>query len=474
MSLSLLIARLLLAVVFSVAGIAKVLNLDGAQKSMAAFGAPRPLVSPLALLLPLMEIVFAAALIPSASAWWAAIGVLLLLMLFIAAISVNLALGRRPDCHCFGQLHTSPIGWKTLVRNSVLALVAGFVIWRGAENAASFSVAWIGLSRFETAVLGVAIAMALLAAFQIWSLVHVLRQNGRLLLRLEALETRAGAPGERAPAGLPVNTRAPDFSLDNLQGESITLEGASKPGKPLLLFFSDSACDACDAALPELAQWQSELAEKISIIPISTGSVEANRAKVKKYNVRNLLLQTKREVAEAFRIEATPGAVLIRDRLIAGPVASGIDAIRTLVARATLPPSVKKGDVAPSLPLPDFKGNLVNLGNLRGRRTLLLFWNPSCGFCQQMLEDVKAWERNRAEDAPELLVISAGAPEASRGQGFQARVLLDPYFSASQVFNSGGTPSAVMLDEHGIVASEVAVGAPEVLELAGRTAMARR
>ena len=130
-------------------------------------------------------------------------------MLFIGAIGINLARGRRPDCHCFGQLHASPVGWKTIVRNSALAALAAFVIWRGPDNLVSVSIVWSGLSRSESAFLGLAIALAVLAAFQMWSLIHVLRQNGRLLLRLESLEARMGAPPEAAPAGLPVNTPAP-------------------------------------------------------------------------------------------------------------------------------------------------------------------------------------------------------------------------------------------------------------------------
>ena len=121
MTVSLLIARLLLAVVFAIAGAAKLFNVDGARKSMADFGIPGPLVSPMARLLPLMELLLAVALIPVISAWWAAIGVLIMLLLFIGAIGINLARGRRPDCHCFGQLHASPVGWKTIVRNSALA-----------------------------------------------------------------------------------------------------------------------------------------------------------------------------------------------------------------------------------------------------------------------------------------------------------------------------------------------------------------
>ncbi len=111
-------------------------------------------------------------------------------------------------------------------------------------------------------------------------------------------------------------------------------------------------------------------------------------------------------------------------------------------------------------------GETVDLSALRGRR-LVLFWNPSCGFCQQMLPDVKTWERNHPQDAPELLVISTGSPDANREQGFRSPVLLDPNFGAGRVFGAEGTPSAVVLDEEGRVSSEVGVGAEAVFALAG-------
>ena len=165
-------------------------------------------------------------------------------------------------------------------------------------------------------------------------------------------------------------------------------------------------------------------------------------------------------------MEATPSAVLVKEGRIESSLAVGTDAIRGLVARATLPDPVNTGDPVPSLRLPDLSGELMDIAQIQNRRTLMLFWNPSCGFCQQMLDDIKRWEDNPQDGAPELLVISAGAFEENRKQGFRSRVLLDPYYAASQVFNSGGTPSAVLV-EHGRVASGVAVGAEAVLELAG-------
>ena len=51
--------------------------------------------------------------------------------------------------------------------------------------------------------------------------------------------------------------------------------------------------------------------------------------------------------------------------------------------------------------------------------------------------------------------------------GLNSPVVLDQQFSVGQAFGVGGTPSAVLVDVEGRIASEVAVGAPAVLELAG-------
>src|SRR5262249_19202517 len=161
MHVILLMTRLLLAMTFAVASIGKLTDRAGSRQSMLDFGAPGFLAGLLSWLLPLAELGCAIALVPLASAWWGAGGVLVLLLLFIAAISISLARGRRPDCRCFGQLHSSPVGWKTLARNAVLAGMAAFVVWQGPENP--------GLSLlivFQSAVPAFVIAIAGLAVFQ--------------------------------------------------------------------------------------------------------------------------------------------------------------------------------------------------------------------------------------------------------------------------------------------------------------------
>jgi thiol-disulfide isomerase/thioredoxin len=117
--------------------------------------------------------------------------------------------------------------------------------------------------------------------------------------------------------------------------------------------------------------------------------------------------------------------------------------------------------------LPDLEGKIVELADFRGQDTLVLFWNPGCGFCQQMLPDLKEWESDAPEDAPRLVVVAAGSEEANKEMGLTSPVLLDQQFAVGRSFGASGTPSALLVDSEGKVASEVAVGAPAVLELAG-------
>src|SRR5579884_2835420 len=385
MSMFLLISRIALALVFGIAGIGKIADPSGSRRSLAGFGVPRVLVNPLVWLLPVAEIGCAMALIPVASAWYGALGVMVLLIGFTAAIGTSLIRGRRPDCHCFGQLHSEPVGWKTLVRNIVLACISGCVVVAGRDNPGAGIFSWSHrMNPGSSAISGLVIAIAALAIFELWALIHLLRQNGRLMLRLDAVEARLAASAEPPAPGLPVDTEAPAFSLPNLIGHTVTLEALEQRGKPIVLFFTEPGCGACDTALPELSQWQRDYRNVLSIVPVSRGDVAENRAKSAKYGLEDVLLQVDREVAEAYKSEGTPGAVLIRRGRIDAPLAVGLESIRALVARAALPDTVHNGDVVPSIKLPDLSGKLFDVATFANRRTMMLFWSPSCGFCQQM------------------------------------------------------------------------------------------
>src|SRR5206468_10420404 len=125
-------------------------------------------------------------------------------------------------------------------------------------------------------------------------------------------------------------------------------------------------------------------------------------------------------------------------------------------AAAAAPSGVPVGQPAPPLQLPDLDGKPVALADYRGRETVVLFWNPDCGFCQQMLPDLKAWETNAGKGGPRLLVVSSGGVEANRALGLRSTVVLEPSFQAGYAFGVSGTPSAILIDAQGKIASEVA------------------
>ena len=328
-------------------------------------------------------------------------------------------------------------------------------------------------------------ALGLLAG-QWWFLSNLLRPNGRLLMRIEAMEERidTAGPATRAQpaAGLPVGTQAPAFDLPDLRGERRTLDSLLIPGKPVLLIFTDPNCGPCVELLPEVARWQREHSGELAVSLISRGTPEENRAK---HGVGGVLLQRDREVSEAYQAVGTPSAVLVSpDGMIGSPLVGGSEAISELVARAVTAsgrapdngrataPATRAGkkivEAAPEGELPDLSGKgSLSLSDFRGEETLVLFWNPGCGFCQQMLPDLKELESDPPREAPKLLVVSASTAEANEAMDLLSPVVLDQRFSAGRAFGAPGTPAAVLVDAEGRVASNVAAGAPAVLALAG-------
>jgi peroxiredoxin len=249
----------------------------------------------------------------------------------------------------------------------------------------------------------------------------------------------------------------------------------------------------CTALLPEVGHWQRDYAGKLTVAVISRGTREDNLSKTREHGITQVLLQKDREIAEDYQAYGTPSAVLVRrDGIIDSPLAAGADAIRALITSAldlpmpsTLPTagsadgngrgaasaldqpaSPQVGEPAPEFTLPDLTGKKEGLADFHGSNTLVLFWNPGCGFCQQMLEDLKAWEDRPPKGAPRLLVVSTGTVEANKAMGLRSPVLLDQGFGAGSKFGANGTPMAVLVDAEGKIASEVAAGAPAVLALA--------
>jgi thiol-disulfide isomerase/thioredoxin len=470
-----LAAALLLAAVLVVAAVAKLADLAGTRRTVTEFGVPDALAPAVAVLLPVAELAAAALLVAGPTRAAGAAAALALLGIFCAAIGISLARGRAPDCHCFGQLHSAPAGRKTLARNGALAAVGAFVLVAALTHERPSAVGWLGrlgaAGVVAAAAIVFAVAVAILAAI---AFVAVLRAHGRVLLRVDALETAlrlAGIPlpeadDEAAPAG-PV----PSFELESVKGGRTSLDDLLSPGLPLVLVFAGVDCGPCHALLPDVAAWQHEHGDAVTVALAMEGAPERVRELAAEAGLERVLLDSELDVYRAFAADGTPSAALVSpDGEITHPLAAGADAVRHLVDVALFTGEEEEtglpvGSPVPELELPSLDGEPVLLGELRD--SLVLFWNPDCGFCRSMHDDVLAWERRPPAGAPGLVVVSSGEAEATRAEGFRSTVVLDGEFEAGAAFGAHGTPMAVLLDADGRVAAPVATGAEAVFELAG-------
>jgi uncharacterized membrane protein YphA (DoxX/SURF4 family)/peroxiredoxin len=332
--------RLVLAAVFATAGVAKLMDLTGSRRALEDFGVPVRLAHPGGVLLPLFEMAIAAALLFPLSARWGALAAAGLLGAFIVVIGIALAHGRAPDCHCFGQLQSEPAGWRTLARNVVLIGLAATVAALGPGPAVHD---WIAeRSALELAILTAALAAVAFGAFR----VRAWKRRRERRRYVQSLIAQMEAEGQ--PAGRPVGSTAPPFTLRGVRGEKRTLESLCARGKPVVLVFVHPRCGPCRQLLPDLAEWQAGLAHTLTIAILSEGSVAANRPLSDAHGVGDFLLQERTEVYLAYEIRSgTPAAVVIDpDGTIAGPTVGGGLAIEELI-RLTLSRSESPGQ--PSL-----------------------------------------------------------------------------------------------------------------------------
>lgn len=497
MSAALLVARLLLAAVFAVAGVAKIADRRGARHAFEDFGVPARLAAPLALGLPVAELAIAIALLPLATAAEAALAALALLLLFTAAIALNLARGRSPDCHCFGQLHSAAASWRTLARNGGLAALAGFVAWQEWQDDAGTSAGVLLGWAPPAEMLGLSLLLAMG-----WFGYELLRQQGRLLVRVEELEAALAAPRERPTAapqqgaiahghangseprpqvGLPIGASI-DFSLPDLEGNDISL--AHYRGRRVLLVHWSPQCGFCDLIAPELAGLERELRKQnTELVFASYGEPAPNRALASEHGLRAPVLLQNGSRVSGFESLGTPSAYLIDEEgRVALPLAVGANEVPELARQAAK--SRKKGhsklDVeplragaaAPIFALPDLWGEEVSLASYRGRRVLLVFSDPQCAACDELLAALGRLDGNPGDDYPALVIVGRGDEEANREKAAKQRLqfpyLLQHKWTVAEAYGTFATPVAFLVDENGLIAHDPAMGPDAILRLARR------
>lgn len=347
----------------------------------------------------------------------------------------------------------------------------------------------------------------LLIAVGTWLGFQLLSQNGRILLRLEAIEERLeagkGSPTKpHEPAGLPIAGIAPDFELPDLAGERRKLSGFR--GRDVLLIFFNPKCGFCTKMAADLAALPTEVGNGRAMpIVVTTGDVEQNRQIVKQFGIRCVvLLQEKMEVASLYRAQGTPmGYRIDAAGRIASQLAVGGEALIKLAAAPELhqlrpaanangsvahhhePDSslarsklnrsgLKAGAEAPEFRLPRIDGGELSLADFRGQRLLLVFSDPNCGPCDELAPGLQQIHLERAD--VQVLVISRRDKEATRVKaeslGLTFSIVMQKQWEISLQYGMFATPIAYLIDEQGILLSDVAVGVAPILALAEQPA----
>ncbi len=183
---------------------------------------------------------------------------------------------------------------------------------------------------------------------------QLVKQQGRILLRLDALEQNAGTAAsaptveEADPDGLPLGTDFPAFSLPDLAGKTVALEDFR--GKRPLLVHWNFECGFCDSIAPNLAALDAALAKaNVAVVLLAYGDASSNQKAAAEHGLKCPVLLTEGcETLKPFDHQGTPVAYLLDEQgRVDAPFASGADRVLAL-ARALADQRMESPQPAPA------------------------------------------------------------------------------------------------------------------------------
>jgi peroxiredoxin len=132
---------------------------------------------------------------------------------------------------------------------------------------------------------------------------------------------------------------------------------------------------------------------------------------------------------------------------------------------------LKAGDKAPEFRLPRIDGGELSLADLRGGRVLLVLSDPHCGPCAELAPRLQAIHLERPDLS--VLVVSRGDADENRTKaaelGLNFPIVLQEKWEVSLKYAMFATPIGYLIDEQGVLTSDVAVGIEPILALAGES-----
>lgn len=127
------------------------------------------------------------------------------------------------------------------------------------------------------------------------------------------------------------------------------------------------------------------------------------------------------------------------------------------------------GSPAPDFVLPDVNGKDVTLGNLtaQGKPVVFFFVSPTCNPCAGLLPEIEAWQ-NELKGKLNFVFVSSGTAKENldklAGETLK-RILLQKDRETALAFGAQWTPTAVLVNADGTIASRPAIGDKAIREL---------
>jgi uncharacterized membrane protein YphA (DoxX/SURF4 family) len=353
-------ARILLVLVFATAAVGKLVDPKGARQALRDFRVPERFVVPFGWLLPVAELVVAVGLLIQPLARIAAIGAAILLVLFMAGMVAAMNRGEAPDCNCFGQIGSAPVGRGTLIRNAVLTVVALFVAVYGPGTDPGTWVSSNTAAEVVLLILGVAVIGLGAAVAGLWA------ERAKLRADLERAMTSLAA----FPPGLPVGADAPAFALPTAAGPVVSLQDLMSRGRAIAMLFVSPTCWPCRHMFPDIARWQRTLSDRLTIAILASGPADDIASMADEFGLQDVFVQKESEVFDAYRAAGTPSMVIVnRDGHIATQIRSTQGVVEAAI-RAALenpPPALAPEPAAPDSSPAEPDGAALDVTRWSGR-----------------------------------------------------------------------------------------------------------
>jgi peroxiredoxin len=326
---------------------------------------------------------------------------------------------------------------------------------------------------------------------------QLLKQQGRILLKLDALERRqTGAADQPEVSSLAVGAVFPAFRIPDLAGKAVALEDFR--GHQVLLVHWSPDCGFCDMIAPDLAALALDFEKSdVRLLLLAHGDAESNRRLAAEHKLTcPILLLDERNQPAPLEGQGTPSAYLLdADGRVADPCAVGAEEVPVLARKAVqadfrrqpgrhplsqsqIPrDGLKAGAPAPAFRLPDLDGHPVALENYRGRRVLLVFSDPHCGPCDELAPVLARMHRDHRNNGLDFIMVGRGDAAENRRKasqhGIEFPVVIQEKWKLSKQYGIFATPVAFLVSEEGFISKDVAVGLDAITALA-QEALGRR